>query len=108
MKRAFFTLVYTLVFYSVFLTGFLFGVFFRSSPAVAVSDQREDVCTCAPCLPDTWCKKCKHKSRDCPKLSWYFHPKTNISFRLTSPLKRGGAGGVISSNVVLSSEGIAP
>lgn len=46
-------------------------------------------CTCVPCLPDHFCRKCGHKSRDCPKLAAYFS-------------KRGGAGGVVSSNVVQS------
>lgn len=44
-------------------------------------------CTCVPCLPDLFCMKCRHKSRDCPKLAAYF-------------AKRGGSGGVNSSNSV--------
>lgn len=77
--------------------GFNAGLLYRPpvpvSPPV-VPDRSELKCTCVPCLPDLFCLKCGHKSRDCPKLAAYFS-------------KRGGAGGVISSNAVQSVEGNA-
>ena len=62
---------------------------------VVAPERRELKCTCVPCLPDLYCFKCGHKSRDCPKLRDYFS-------------KHGGAGGVVSSNAVQSVKIIAP
>ena len=59
---------------SLFLSGFFMGLQVRMS----VSSDRNGSdpigleCTCAICQPDRWCRKCGHKSRDCPKFSWYF------------------------------------
>ena len=72
--------------------GFNAGLSYRAPVKVslpAAPDPHELKCTCVPCLPDLFCMKCGHKSRDCPKLRDYFQ-------------KRGGAGGVIFSNDVQS------
>lgn len=75
--------------------GFNAGLSYRPPVPVSVSPDRQELkCTCVPCLPDLFCLKCGHKSRDCPKLAAYF-------------AKRGGGGGVISSNAVQSVEGNA-
>lgn len=96
MKAVICGFVFGFVFLVVFLAGFGFGleVRFMSRPVSVPSDRRELKCTCVPCLPDLYCLKCGHKSRDCPKLAAYFS-------------KRGGAGGVLSSNAVQSVEGNA-
>ena len=85
MKNAFFVCFCFSSFIAVLFVGFLFGLFCRASLVAPAAD--DEVCTCAPCLPDLYCKKCKHKSRECPKLSWYFHPKTNLVFRAVSTNK---------------------
>ena len=68
-------------FFCVFLAGFVFGVSLKvrfSLPSSDLPDRRELKCTCVPCLPDLYCMKCGHKSRDCPKLSKYFRALDNI------------------------------
>ena len=85
MKRVFLTLVYFAVFHAVLMTGFVAGFLIRPAAPGVVSDRKQDDCTCAVCLPDHFCTKCGHKSRDCPRLSWYFHPNTNILFKVKLP-----------------------
>lgn len=48
----------------------------RSVPS-SVPAPRELKCTCVPCLPDLFCFKCGHKSRDCPRLAQHFKSHTN-------------------------------
>lgn len=84
MKICLLSLFLGFCFFFSFLFGFRLGLASRSYYGMG-SFVKDDPCTCAPCLPDLWCKKCKHKSRDCPKLSWFFHPHTNLSFRIVKP-----------------------
>lgn len=84
MKRFYLVFFSILVCFLAFLVGLSTGFQARLVFDVSSSIQRtvrpdpnEDKCTCVPCLPDHWCKKCGHKSRDCPKLYRYFHPATN-------------------------------
>lgn len=83
MKLTVLSFCFGFVFFLVFMVGVGFGVSVRLPPSrVVVSsparpDQDELKCTCVPCLPDHFCRKCGHKSRDCPKLRWYFHSRTN-------------------------------
>lgn len=76
MKDKIFTVIWGLVFFFVFLLGALFGPCLRPLPYLRLLDRKDlrlsDDCTCVICLPDKFCHKCGHKSRDCPKLSWYF------------------------------------
>ena len=68
--------------------GFNAGLSYRSpvsvSPSV-VPDRRELQCTCVPCLPDLYCLKCGHKSRDCPKLAAIFRKGTNAVDAVSAP-----------------------
>lgn len=35
-------------------------------------------CTCVPCLPDLYCLKCGHRSRECPRLRDHFSPSNSV------------------------------
>ena len=88
MKIYLLSFFFGLSFFSVFMLGVAFGFSSRfASIRTAQPDLKEKrsffipdsemKCTCVPCLPDLFCLKCGHKSRDCPKLSYYFHSSTN-------------------------------
>ena len=81
MKNVFFCLLFSFLFFVVFVLGVFFGAALRS-PAGSGRSVRDLECTCVPCLPDKFCQKCGHKSRDCPRLAWYFKRATNIVQRL--------------------------
>lgn len=70
-------------FFCVFMLGVAFGFSSRPSSSrsvVSASSPRHELkCTCVPCLPDLFCLKCGHKSRDCPKLAYYFKTGTNVN-----------------------------
>ena len=89
MKCIITSFVFGFVFFLVFLFGFGFGVSVRFLPPSSkpTSDRKELKCTCVPCLPDLYCLKCGHKSRDCPKLAHIFRKGTNSVNAASSPVK---------------------
>ena len=89
MKAVICGFVFGFVFLVVFLAGFGFGLEVRvmSRPVPTVPDRQELKCTCVPCLPDLYCLKCGHKSRDCPKLAAYFRKGTNAVNAVSAPAK---------------------
>lgn len=50
----------------------------------------DDGCTCVPCLPDYYCRKCGHKSRDCPKLRAYFSKTNSLTVAVSTNLTQKG------------------
>lgn len=73
-----------------FAVGLALGLSFKPVQVfVSYPDRAKsfDKCTCAICLPDHFCEKCGHKSRECPRLQWYFS-KTNLVSRLTNRVER--------------------
>lgn len=44
-----------------------------------------EMCTCVPCLPNHYCRKCRHMSFDCPKVRAY--RQTNLVIRASSTNK---------------------
>ena len=92
MKNTVLCFVFSFVFFLVFVSGVAFGISFRpvsaSRPSVSVfPDRKELKCTCVPCLPDLFCLKCGHKSRDCPKLAHIFKKGTNAVNAASAPAK---------------------
>lgn len=78
-------LLYVL-FVLVFGVGLSIGLSLRPVQVFVLPDQKRPArCTCMPCAPDMWCDKCGHRSRDCPRLQWYF---TNSLYRASNRLER--------------------
>lgn len=80
---------FCLVIILVWLIGFIQGLSvshdMNKQPAktsITSKNDSEYKCTCVPCLPDLYCHKCGHKSRDCPKLKDYFSNSTNATFKV--------------------------
>lgn len=87
MKKLLLAFSLLLFFLVGWVLGFTSSVFllYRRQPLPNTVCNSELPCTCAPCLPDTWCQKCGHKSRDCPRLAWYFKRlNTNVQVRVIS------------------------
>lgn len=86
------------VFFSVASFLLVFG-FFSGICIAALSVSSDDVqsqrtyyrrspyemCTCVPCLPNHYCRKCRHMSFDCPKVRAY--RQTNLVIRASSTNK---------------------
>lgn len=89
MKRLVLLIVVIALMQLVFSCGVLVGLCVRLDPSrpAIVSDRKELPCTCVQCLPDLYCLKCGHKSRDCPKLAHIFKKGTNILNAVSAPVK---------------------